>query len=126
MLKKLLLKPGLKVRLVNAPAGYSDKFTPLPSGSEAAKPDAIADFALLFVKDSRDVEKLAGGVIKGLKPDGLLWLAYPKGGAKAATDLNRDILWEKMKSYGVTGVAMVAIDDTWAAMRFRPIEKAGN
>lgn len=124
--KKLLIKPGMKVSIVNASAGYSDKFTPLPAGAELAdKPGAIGDFALLFVKNSQDVEKFAAGVLKALKPDGLFWLAYPKGGARAGTDLNRDILWEKMKSYGLAGVAMVAIDDVWAAMRFRPIAKVG-
>ena len=126
LLKKLLIKPGLKVSIVNAPPGYIDKLTPLPAGAElVAKQSAIADFALLFVKNSQDVETFAASALKVLKPDGLFWLAYPKGGAKAGTDLNRDILWEKMKSCGVTGVAMVAIDDVWAAMRFRPIEKVG-
>jgi len=126
ILKKLLIKPGMKVAIVNAPTGYLEKFTPLPTGSELIeKPDKTVDFAILFAKNGSEVEQFAGRVIKVVKPDGLLWIAYPKGGAKAGTDINRDILWEKMKKYSVTGVAMVAIDDVWSAMRFRHIEKVG-
>ncbi len=57
-----------------------------------------------------------------LKPDGLLWICYPKGGSRVKTDLNRDILWEEMKKYKLAGVAMVSVDNVWSAMRFRPAE----
>jgi len=124
LLKKFLIKSGMKVSIVKAPAGYADKLAPLPEGAQLAKPGMTADFALLFVKNRQDVAS-ATGILKSLKPDGVFWIAYPKGGAKAGTDLNRDILWDKMKSYGLAGVAMVAIDDTWAAMRFRPAAKVG-
>ena len=50
---------------------------------------------------------------------------YPKGGAKAGTDLNRDVLWQLVGPRGWTGVSLVAIDDTWSAMRFRPSDKVG-
>lgn len=51
---------------------------------------------------------------------GLLWLCYPKGTAKIKTDLNRDVLRETVAArHGLEGVSLVAIDDTWSAMRFR-------
>jgi len=122
VLKKLLIKPGIKVAIVNTPTGYLEKFTPLPAGAELVeKSEKTVDFAIVFVRNGLEVEQFAGRVVKTVKPDGLLWIAYPKGGSKAGTDINRDILWEKMKQYGVTGVSMAAIDDVWSAMRFRPI-----
>ena len=55
------------------------------------------------------------------RPDGLLWLCYPKGTSKVKTDVNRDILNRRLaEEYGLEGVAMVSIDDTWSAMRFKP------
>jgi hypothetical protein len=44
----------------------------------------------------------------------------PKGGKRAGTDLNRDILWSLVEQHGWAGVRLVAIDDTWSSMRFRP------
>lgn len=36
------------------------------------------------------------------------------------TDISRDAGWDAVHAAGWEGVAMVAIDDTWSAMRFRP------
>jgi len=60
-----------------------------------------------------------------LKSDGIFWIAYPKGGLTTKTDLNRDILRGEVLKLGLAGVSLVAIDDTWSAMRFRPAEKVG-
>ena len=40
-------------------------------------------------------------------------------------ELNRDRLFEAVKPGGWLGIRMVALDETWSAMRFRPAEKVG-
>ena len=57
-----------------------------------------------------------------LKPKGLMWVSYPKGGSKVETDLNRDIIWQYGKTIGLSAVAQVAIDETWSAMRLKIAE----
>ena len=79
----------------------------------------------MFVRDSADLRKLNKSVLQRVKPDGVLWVCYPKGGAKASTDLNRDVLWKAMEKNGLVGVTLVAIDETWTAMRFRPPDRVG-
>ena len=39
-------------------------------------------------------------------------------------DVNRDTLWPILGEHGMRPVSQVAIDDTWSALRFRPL-KAG-
>ena len=124
--KKLLLKAGYRAALVNAPAGYADLLEPLPDG--AALVDALQpglDFVQVFVRNAEDVERFVPGALAAIRTDGLLWVCYPKGGKKAGTDLNRDILWAQMGRYDLSGVSLVALDDTWSAMRFRPADKVG-
>ncbi len=124
--KKLLLKPGMCAAVLNAPPGYVDRLRPLPDGAsiaEAMSPDV--DLALLFVRSAEEARRLVPQVAASLPTDRLFWVAYMKGGARAGTDLNRDILWELVSEYGFAGVSMVAIDETWAAMRFRPADKVG-
>ncbi|MGP8215089.1 MAG: hypothetical protein ACLQQ4_05955 [Bacteroidia bacterium] len=55
----------------------------------------------------------------------VLWFAYPKGTSKIKTDINRDTLRVTGEKYGITTVTAISIDDTWSALRFRPIDKAG-
>jgi hypothetical protein len=35
------------------------------------------------------------------------------------------VLWELMSRDGLAGVTLVAIDDTWSCMRFRPTAEVG-
>jgi hypothetical protein len=119
--KKLLVKPGCKVGLVSAPEGTAGKFEPLPEGvSISEKVGKGMDVVIGFVRKEAELKKVVEAAQKALKPDGVLWLCYMKGGAKVGTDLNRDILWQAAKPYGLEGVTQIAFDDLWSAMRFKP------
>jgi hypothetical protein len=137
--KKLLIKPGRRGALVNAPSGFAQLLEPLPDAASvevvleplpdapgiASSPGWAVDFVVVFARSMGELDQLAQRVLSSGKPDSLLWIAYPKGGKKAGTDLNRDVLWELMSRHGLAGVTLVAIDDTWSAMRFRPNSQVG-
>lgn len=123
--RKLLLRPGCRVALVNAPEGYAERLQPLPEGAALVESTAPGlDVVQVFVRDAADLDRLATA-FGSVRPDGLLWVGYPKGGRKAGTDLNRDALWERMSRHGLAGVTLVAVDETWSAMRFRPADRVG-
>jgi hypothetical protein len=121
--RKLHLKPGMKAAVSSAPPGYIKQLSIEAEQKLAGAPDAGLDF--VQVKSVKEIENAIPGIKKALKNDGLPWITYPKGGAKAGTDLNRDILWALMEKYQLAGMAMVSIDDVRSAMRFRPSEKVG-
>ena len=125
--RKLLVKPGHRMAVINAPPGYADQLQPLPEGAELVdRPKMAVDVVQVFLRDCGDLDRAAPAAVRAMKPDGLLWVCYPKGGKKAGTDLNRDILWERMgRQSGLVGVTLVSIDDTWSAMRFRAADKVG-
>jgi hypothetical protein len=80
----------------------------------------------LFVASAADLERLGARAVAAVRPGGMLWIAYCKGGAKAGTDLNRDLLHAAVeRAYGWTGVSLVAIDESWSGMRFRPADQVG-
>ena len=54
-----------------------------------------------------------------LKPQGLLWVTYPKGTSKMKVDVNRDIIREYSETIGLKTVAQIAIDETWSALRLK-------
>jgi len=57
--------------------------------------------------------------LDALRPDGVLWISYPKAGA-LGTDLTRDRGFELIQRAGYEGVLQVAVDETWSALRFKP------
>ena len=63
--------------------------------------------------------------LENIEPDSVLWFAYPKGTSKIKTDINRDTIRMTGDEFGITTVTAISIDDTWSALRFRPIKKVG-
>ena len=123
---KLLIKPDSRVLLLNAPIGYARKLEPLPAGATLTdKRGGTANVVIAFVRDGGELKRLAPS-FGALEEEAVLWVCYPKGGTKAGTDLNRDILHAAMEKHELTGVSLVAVDDTWSAMRFRAPEDVGS
>jgi hypothetical protein len=123
---KLQIKPGHGLALLHAPDGLLERLGPeLGAVTLAAGAPAATDAVLCFVTLRADVIPRAEAAIALLRPGGLLWLAYPKGGSPVPTDLNRDTLWEAMKPTGWRPVRQVAIDATWSGLRFRPADEVG-
>jgi hypothetical protein len=124
LVQKLGIKPGHRLSVQNAPQGYTELLEPLPEGatlSETLK--GQFDFILLYVRSVAEVEQFAPETLKAIKPDGLLWYAYPKKSGAIKTDINRDAGWDVVKRAGWDTVAAIAIDETWSALRFRPTDK---
>jgi len=85
-----------------------------------AKDPKSAKALLLFVKDSQELKAKAAPAVAAARRDAITYIAYPKAG-QLGTDLSRDGLAAMLEGQGIQGVRMIAIDDTWSAMRFRPI-----
>jgi hypothetical protein len=122
--KKLLLKPGYRILLINAPAGYLDSLSPLPDGVQiAGDPAGSLDFVQLFARNKAELDRLLPDALRAIRPDGLLWLCYTKLSAHTGSDITRDRGWETARAAGLEPVTQVSIDDTWSALRFRPLNR---
>lgn len=121
--EKLGVKAGSSVLLLGAPEGWSPG--PLPAAATMTEDQETPDLAVLFAPDAAALEAGIQNAVAALPLDGLLWVAYRKGGAKAGTDLNRDLLQDRLSAHGLTGVTLISLDDTWSGMRVRPTTHVG-
>lgn len=122
--QKLNLKPDCVLEVINIPENWAGQLAvELPANpivfSMSEKPAAV----LVFVLNYDQVEKTVFPVLSRLSKDCLFWISYPKGTSGLKTDINRDILWKIMEPTGWSPVRMVALDEVWACMRFRPASK---
>lgn len=126
LVKKLRMRPGQRVAIVNAPPGYMEELGQLPDGVELAeKPAGGCDFVHLFVKNVAELARLAPEALAALKYDGVLWVSYPKRSSKVETDISRDRGWDVLSEAGLRPVSQVSVDATWSALRFRPTKEVG-
>jgi hypothetical protein len=126
LVKKLRIKSGQRVLLLNAPSGYGDLLDDLPQDVQVLEePEGKADFVHLFVTNSQDLDRWRQVAMDAVEYDGLLWISYPKRSSKVETDLSRDVLWALMEGTGLRPVTQISIDKVWSALRFRPSELVG-
>jgi hypothetical protein len=121
---KLQLKNGNSLRVSNAPQGMRGLLGERLQGvrlSNASSTDAV----LLFVRDLKEAGELVPKAVMSIREGGLVWIAYPKGTSSIRTDVNRDTLRETLHTLGWETVRIIALDETWSALRFRPFSERG-
>jgi hypothetical protein len=109
--------------VLNAPTEIEKEFIKLGFKNKLDKLKSTN--TLVFVNDKKEYLDFLKKGLKNIEPDSVLWFAYPKGTSKIKTDINRDTIRITGEEYGITTVTAISIDDTWSALRFRPIDKVG-
>jgi hypothetical protein len=121
LLKKMKLKPGQRAAIINAPDGYLEALQPLPAEAELAEQlVGTFDWVQLFVKTQAELEQVLPRVRAALKPDGMLWITFPKGTSKIQTDLTRDKGWDTLRALDLKWINLISVDETWSAFSLRP------
>ncbi len=116
--KKLGIKAGGRLALVEAPADFAATLGELPEGVKVAAARGPVDVILFFTTRKADLEKRFAGLKKALDPAGGLWIAWPKRASGVATDLTEDVIRAIGLGAGLVDNKVCAIDDTWSGLRF--------
>jgi hypothetical protein len=115
---KLQIKPNTTVW--SSDLARIDLVRPLPDGVRHATGPADANTALVFADDAASLRAILEANKDDVTSPGTLWIAYPKANK---TDINRDSVWPIAGDYGMRPNGQIAIDETWSALRFRPLEE---
>lgn len=126
IIKKLRLDTNAKILLLNLPESLILVF-------EGIKYDVLFDkklkeqydYVQIFATNQAELEKLALSVKSIGKYDCFFWVSYPKGTGKIKSDIKRETVWKAVELIGLDAVTQVSINETWSALRARPIEKVG-
>jgi hypothetical protein len=119
--KKMNLKPGQRAIILNAPEGYLQELQPLPEQVRiSAKIEGTADWVHVFVKSQAELENIFPRLLKILKKESMLWIAFPKGTSKIQTDLTRDKGWDIVRASDLKWIKLISLNETWSAFSLRP------
>ncbi len=117
--KKLHLKPGMRFAVVNAPDGFARTLGKLPAGVKLEPSlEADLDLVMVFASSQKALRTQWPKALAALKPDGALWVSYPKKTSGIQTDLGMGE-WDVSKGSDWNPVFMIGIDDTWSSVRFK-------
>jgi hypothetical protein len=128
--KKLGIKPGARVALVDAPPDFERTLGTLPEGATLVRRGgatgrggraAAADLTLWFVTSgaalARGLPRTAAAC--GARGEGgHLWIAWPKRASGVATDLTENVVRDAALAAGLVDYKVCAIDATWSGLAF--------
>ncbi len=118
LVKKLGIKEGFNVLLVNAPSEF-ERDLELPADVAVnVKSRKQNDFVMLFVKSRRELEQTFTRYSNKLQPAGMLWISWPKKASGVATDLNENVVRDIGLAKGMVDVKVCAVDDVWSGLKF--------
>jgi hypothetical protein len=114
--KKLGIKPGGKVHLLDAPPGYL--LAPLPDGVEfVTSLSETTDLIHCFVTSKAQLRKTLPVIRKKMRADAVVWVSWPKKAARVDTDLTEDVVREVALPLGLVDVKVCAIDEVWSGLK---------
>ena len=118
--KKLGIKEGSRVALLDAPDNFARILGDLPRGvSVRAMASGEADVIVLFATKFTQLDREFVKAMQLMPPSsGMLWVAWPKKAAKVDTDLDENIIRGHGLSLGLVDTKVCAIDETWSGLRF--------
>ena len=119
MPKKLGIKEGSRIALVNAPNDFESELGELPDNVEFIKrPTKSLDIILFFVLNERALVRDFAKLAARLAANGMIWIAWPKKSSGVATDLTEQRVQRIGLDAGLVDVKVCAIDDTWSGLKF--------
>ena len=117
--KKLGIKEGSRIALINAPKDFESELGELPDNVEFIKrPTKSLDIILLFVSTERALARDFAKFAARLTANGMLWIAWPKKTSGVATDLAEQRVRQIGLDAGLVDVKICAIDETWSGLKF--------
>jgi hypothetical protein len=116
--KKLGIKPGTRLFVAGAPKNYADLVAPLPEGVEfASRLHADTDVVHVFTTRRTKLTELLRSTLAKMKPDGAIWVSWPKKAARVPTDITEDTIREVALPMGLVDIKVCAVDETWSGLK---------
>ena len=117
--RKLGIKPGARVGLIGAPAGFDSTLGDLPDGVAVRRRLGREPFDVIVAFFSRrsTLERRLAGLSAALDPAGGLWIAWPKRASGVTTDVTEDVVRDLGLADGLVDNKVCAIDQIWSGLR---------
>jgi hypothetical protein len=113
LLKKIGIKEGHRVLLINPPRNMPEEFHEYAD----EQPQKDVDVIVLFAMSQAEFRDAFTRAAKKIQPEGMIWIAWPKKASGIKTDLTED----EIRNFALEGifvdVKVCAIDETWSGLK---------
>jgi hypothetical protein len=116
--KKLGIKEGSRIRVVNQPANYFNLFTDMPRNVMLLRDKkSRKDLVHYFTKKSAELNNDIGALRNEIFPNGIIWISWPKKTSKIDTDITEDVIRNIALANGLVDIKVCAVDEVWSGLK---------
>jgi hypothetical protein len=126
--KKLGIKSGFKIRLINAPENYFTLFNDMPANIVLMTDKTIKkNFIHYFATKAKDLERDILYIKNEIEKDGIIWVSWYKKASKMPTDVTESFIRELALANGLVDIKVCAVDEIWSGLKLViPVKERGN
>jgi hypothetical protein len=114
--KKLGVKPGHLIALLDAPEGWA--LPAMPSVEVRRDLRKHPDIILAFVRSIADLRRQRPRLLRAVQPGESLWLVWPRKAGGHVSDVSEQALRDEFLPTGLVDVKVAALDNDWSGLRF--------
>jgi hypothetical protein len=118
LIKKLGIKPKMKVLLINKPDDYY-KLLEVDITDQSCKRNEIPDLIHLFVKSVKEFESEMKALKSVCKKNStvIIWVSWYKKTAKIPTDITEDVIRNYALKNDLVDIKVCAVSDIWSGLK---------
>ena len=118
LIKKLGIKPEMKVLIINKPDDYY-KLLEADINDQLCTINEIPDFIHLFVKSVKEFESEMKALKSIYKKNStaIIWISWYKKAAKIPTDITEDVIRNYALQNDLVDVKVCAVSDIWSGLK---------
>ncbi len=110
------IKPNMRTIIIKAPEGILKAIDP-PDANIASSLRGGFDYIHFFANTQAELNKKFPTLKDHLKPTGMLWISWPKGG-KQGTDLTLPAVIKIGYDHGLVESKALSVNAVWSALKF--------
>jgi hypothetical protein len=116
--KKLGIKAGALLHVVNAPADYRALLDPLPDQVTVVSSAAVdLDIIHIFTMKRSELIELLHAAMGKIKPNGAIWVSWPKKASGIPSEVTEDTVREVALPLGLVDIKVCAVNDVWSGLK---------
>jgi hypothetical protein len=116
--KKLGIVANSRVVAKHAPRDYAQWLAPMPAGAGFdAVVSQATDIVHVFVDRTAALDAELKALRTSIRPDGVVWVSWPKKAAKVPTDITEDTIRALALPLGFVDVKVCAVSEVWSGLK---------
>jgi len=116
--RKLGINANSRVVAIRAPDDYAQLLDPIPAGvlfeTEVSR---ATDIVHVFALHKAALQAELRGLRSSIRPDGVVWVSWPKKASKTPTDITEDTIRELALPLGFVDVKVCAVSEIWSGLK---------